>query len=203
MKMITRPAMATLSIVFASTAYGFGGACIPLTGVVQTAPDGGCTIRAAQSAWSGSELPDPLLADVLPPSVPAASLCFTVKGFGTAQFSGSAGLTTVLAGNRTPQGEFVPRGPTPLTFESGVRAGLTNFTAQTVLTGKVFAGPKQLSGKLYTKDTGTITADGKVAEILKIVGGTKGFAGASGTIAIAGQELGGFAVYTGEICPGQ
>jgi hypothetical protein len=64
------------------------------------------------------------------------------------------------------------------------------------------------SGTLYTQDTGAITpyipispTDVQmVGQILKIVGGTGGFDGASGTIAVAGQEVGGAAFYTGEIC---
>jgi hypothetical protein len=45
-----------------------------------------------------------------------------------------------------------------------------------------------------------ITAAGFVGQALKIVDGTDDFAGASGEIAEAGQEVGGNAVYRGEVC---
>jgi len=50
------------------------------------------------------------------------------------------------------------------------------------------------------KDTSTSTNTGVVRELLQIVGGSSGFEGARGTISVAGQEIGGIAVYTGEIC---
>lgn len=46
-----------------------------------------------------------------------------------------------------------------------------------------------------------ITAGGS-GRVLKIVGGPAGsdFENATGTLAVAGQEVGGAAVYTGEVC---
>jgi hypothetical protein len=58
------------------------------------------------------------------------------------------------------------------------------------------------AGTLYTKDTGIITADFFVGQVVLIVGGTDDFEDATGRIAVAGQELGGSpgAFYTGHIC---
>lgn len=220
MKTITRPAVASLCILFASTAYGFGGgSCIPVTGVVQSVPDPTCGVLSAMNGWPQSEAPDQFLAALPPtPGVGPGDVCLAIKGFGTAQFSGFSGLTAVPVGNWTPSQTgpttpFVPLAPTsstlnpygatPFNFATGVRAGLTVFTSQAVLKGKVYAGRKLLEGSLYTKDTGVIElapTGGKVGQILKIVGGNGAFAGASGTITVAGQELGGFAFYSGEVC---
>jgi len=198
-KTITRPAVASLCILFASTAYGFGGgSCIPVTGVVQSVPDPTCAIKTdPKYSWPGTvEAADPLLVNF---GVPAEQACLTIRGFGTAQFSGVSGLTTVGVGNPQAGNSATPLGFAPAT----VRSGLTVFTSQAVLNGQVYAGRKLLKGTLYTKDTGVIElapTSGKVGQILKIVGGGGDFAGASGTITVAGQELGGFAFYSGEVC---
>lgn len=92
---------------------------------------------------------------------------------------------------------------TPLTFPPGVRSTLQGFTSQAVLNGTVTVGLTKKSGNVYTKDTGVIDlSDGKgnVGQVLKVVGGTAGFSGASGTLTVAGQEVGGLAVYSGKIC---
>jgi hypothetical protein len=86
-------------------------------------------------------------------------------------------------------------GPGPFPPNS---AGLQGFTSQAALTGSVQG--KKYTGKVYTKDTGYITPDGFVGQVLLIVGGTDSFAGATGRVAVAGQEVGGSATYTGHIC---
>jgi len=86
-------------------------------------------------------------------------------------------------------------GPVPVPLTS---AGLQGFTSQAALTGGVQG--RRYEGKVYTKDTGYITADGFVGQILLVVGGTDSFAGATGRVAVAGQEVGGSASYTGHIC---
>lgn len=210
MKKITQPAVATLCILFASAAYGSGGGkCIPVHGFVQSTPAKLCDqAKADYFAWpsDNSEGADPLLI-LVNSQLPPGKVCLDIKGFGVAQFTGSSGLTAVQVGNAVPTSPFFvalsspvnPFGATPLNFGSGVRAGLTVFTSQAVLDGKLHG----LKGKLYTKDTGVITSDGMVGQVLKIVGGSDDFKGASGTIAVAGQEVGGLASYTGEVCAGK
>jgi hypothetical protein len=77
-------------------------------------------------------------------------------------------------------------------------AGLQGFTSKAVLTGRVRG--RKYEGTVYTKDQGYITADGFIGQILLVVGGTGDFEGATGRAAIGGQEVGGFASYTGHIC---
>lgn len=228
MKTTIRPAVAALCILFASAAYGSGaGKCIPVHGFIQSTPAATCDqVDADNKAWlllvtEGIEAPDPLLKDIIP-NVPAGDVCLDVKGFGVAQFHGSSGLTAVQVGNWTPDRTYFfplatplttppyptaspinPFGTTLLSFGSGVRSTLNIFTSQAVLVGKLHG----LEGTLYTKDTGVITPVSATAlmvgQVLKIVGGTDGFEGASGTIAVAGEEVGGRASYTGEVCPGK
>lgn len=205
MKKITRPAVATLCILFASAAYGSGGGkCIPVHGFVQSAPAANCEkVIAENRAWPpGIEAADALLIDLMP-FLPPQNVCLDIKGFGVAQFAGSSGLTSVVAASQFPPAWLPGAGAaaTPLVFSSGVRSssGLAVFTSQAVLEGKLHG----LEGKLYTKDTGVITSDGIVGQVLKIVGGSLDFKGATGTIAVAGQEVGGLASYSGEVCAGK
>ncbi len=229
MKTTIRPAVATLCILFASAAHGSGaGRCIPVHGFIQSTPAATCAqVQADNEAWlltEGVEAPDPLLKDILS-NVPAGDVCLDIKGSGVAHFHGSSGLTAVQVGNWTPPGQppfyplaipptatdpgyptaspINPFGTTPLNFGSGVRSTLTVFTSQAVLVGKLHG----LKGTLYTKDTGVITplsaTAAMVGQVLKIVGGRGDFEGASGTIAVAGEEVGGRASYTGEVCPGK
>jgi hypothetical protein len=80
-------------------------------------------------------------------------------------------------------------------------AGLNLFTDQAVLHGSV---RRMHDCTLYTKGTGVTTADILVGEVLLVVGGEgDDCGGATGRIAVAGQELGGGppgAFYTGHIC---
>lgn len=157
-------------------------------------PDPACHIVGAVAGWQGSEGPELLLALA---GAPPATACFATSGTGVAQFTGYSGLTTVPVvgadgqATKTPQAYVTP---------NSVRATLTSFTAQGVLTGRVGFGSSRKTGTLFTKDTGIFGNDGKAAEVIKIVGGTGDFQGASGTILVAGQELGGAAIYTGSIC---
>ena len=122
--------------------------------------------------------------------------CLRIDVSGTVKASGHSVLTNVplSGGGNTPF--CLPdgtRGCDPLTS-----AGLQGFTSQAALTGRVHGNKYQ--GKVYTKDTGYITPDGFVGQILLVVGGTGDFAGATGRVAVAGQEVGGSASYTGRIC---
>jgi hypothetical protein len=194
MKMITGPAVAGLFVLYASAS---SAACIPAQGLVTLTPDPACRIFGAMSTWSAPEAPDAFLGAPPGPGAPPP-VCFSAVGTGTVQFSGFSGLTTVpvagVDGNVTVA---------PLVYpipSVGLRSSARAFTSQSVLNSKIAVGRDRKSGTLFTKDTGNITNDGKAAEIIMIAGGTGGFAGASGTIEVAGQELGGFAVYTGTIC---
>jgi len=81
-------------------------------------------------------------------------------------------------------------------------AGLQIFTSQVALEGTIRKNPfsTEYTGTVYTKDTGIITADGFVGQVLLIVGGMGPFAGATGRVGVTGQEGGGLASYTGEMC---
>ncbi len=191
MKTFTKSAISTLFLVCASAAYA-APECIPVDGTVTSEADGSCNIYAA---WP-NELPMGQLGGWFPGS------CFALTGKGKAKFTGFSGLT--IAGvNQIPNFDQ-PATATPLIFPGDpIRSPdplnndyLTVFTSNAVLTGKL----RNLKGTLYTQDTGAITADGVVGQVLKIVGGTDGFDGAYGTIAVAGQEVGGAALYTGEVC---
>lgn len=194
MKTMIRPAAACLFALFAHAGYT---ACIPVQGVVTLVPDSACRIVGAiAQSWQGTEAPDLLLAQ-LPGAEPAA-VCFAASGTGTVQFKGLSGLTTVPVvgadGSVTYSPLIYPGAP------NSARSGLTSFTAQGVLSGKLKLANINKSGTLFTKDTGIFGSDGKAGELIKIVGGTDDFQGASGTIAVAGQEIGGLAVFTGSIC---
>ena len=158
-----------------------------------SAPDLSCQIVGAMANWPAVEAPDTLLAQMQPAA--SSPVCFAIWGTGTAQFSGVAGLTSVAI-----QGADSQVSVTPLAYVGGARSTITGFTAQAVLNGTMVIGRKKVAGTLYTKDAGVIGADGRVGEILKIVGGSGGLENASGTIAVAGQEVGGVAIYTGEVC---
>lgn len=213
MKRTTRSAITTVFLVCASTVYAAGAGnsgrhderlCIPVDGTVSSTFDSDCHIIGN---WPATlpEGTDQLLALL---GANPADVCFAIKGEGKAKFSGFSGLTAVLVANQVLPGATT----TPLIFPTayspppdqtpiGVRAGLSVFTSQAKLTGRV----KDRSGTLYTKDTGAIIGEGfpgqgMVGQVLKIVGGTGDFEDASGTIAVAGQEVGGAAFYTGEVC---
>lgn len=192
MRRTSKPAVAALATLLAGVSHA---ACFPVQGVMTAVPDPSCLIKDAVVNWPTSiEAPDRLLA-LIQPDAPGA--CVAVSGTGTAQFAGVAGLTSVGA-----QG-LIGSTVTPLAYEARpgeARQGVTGFTAQTALSGAVWLGRKKAVGTLYTKDTGVIGPDGKVGEILRIVGGTRDLQNASGTIAVAGQEMGGLAIYTGEVC---
>lgn len=190
---ITRRAAACLCVLLASSVQAN---CLPVQGVVTLTPDPACRVVGALGSWQSGEAPDPLLA--MFPGADPASVCFAVSGTGTAQFSGFSGLTAVpVAGF---DGNFTATPLVYLAAPTSARAGLSSFTAQGVLSGRIRFGGINKSGTLFTKDTGVFGSDGKAAELIKIVGGTGDFQGASGTIAVAGQELGGYAVFTGSIC---
>ena len=155
------------------------------------------------------------LPDVGADSPSSPPTCLRIDVSGTVKASGYSMLTSVglvpQTGAATPFCFYVPLngpgdetrgcavnlggGPVPVPPTS---AGLQGFTSQAALTGRVQGNKYQ--GTVYTKDTGTITADGFVGQILLIVGGTGSFAGATGRVAVAGQEVGGSATYTGHIC---
>ena len=203
MKTTTRSAIATALLMCTGTSYagghgGGGDLCIPVDGTVTATVDDNCGIQDP-GRWPGPA----------PSWVPTSSVpvCFTLKGEGKAKFNGFSGLISVFVSTPPPPG-LPPVGVTPLIFPGAptdARSNIMVFTSNAVLTGKLVTGR---SGTLYTQDTGAITpyipispTDVQmVGQILKIVGGTGGFDGASGTIAVAGQEVGGAAFYTGEIC---
>jgi hypothetical protein len=139
-----------------------------------------------------------------PPSGPFT--CLRIDVSGTVKASGYSVLTSV---------QLFPESATPFCFLDVTRgcavnpgggpgpfpptsAGLQGFTSQAALTGRVQGNKYQ--GTVHTKDTGYITADGFVGQVLLIVGGTGSFEGATGRVAVAGQEVGGSAIYTGHIC---
>lgn len=209
MKTFAKSTIAVLFLLCTGSGYagGHGGGggeplCIPIDGTVRSAPDESCGILG--SVWNDPniESPDPFLVNF---GLPPAQVCFTIKGKGKAKFEGYSGLTAVPVANPPPPNESpVPVATTPLIFPVlGVRSGLSVFTSQATLTGKLVTGR---SGTLYTKDSGVITLPETpggvqiVGQVLKIVGGTEDFAGATGTIAVAGEEVGGAAFYTGEVC---
>ncbi len=204
MKTFSKSAVTTLFLVCASAGYAAGGGqadplCIPVDGTVTSAfaaPDenGYCAIWGVWPVVNSQPLGDPFTW--LPPSM-ANPTCLTLTGKGKARFTGLSGITSVGVVNPFPT--LPTFSATPLGFATppgSARSDLTVFTSNAVLTGKL----RNLSGNLYTQDSGVITTAGFVGQVLKIVGGTDGFAGATGEIAVAGQEVGGEAFYTGEIC---
>ena len=197
-----RGTVAGVSMLFAVSGHG---ACVPVQGVVTSVPDAACQINGEIKAkWLGQpfEQPDPLLNQIAPIFFPPAAACVSVRAIGTAQLSGFGGLTAVGVRGLDTRETVTPLGYAPFAPDAlGVRSTLTGFTAQSVLSGSVSTHGSKKSGTIFTKDTGTaIISTGMTSEILQIVGGTRDFLGATGTIAVAGQELGGIAVYTGEIC---
>lgn len=190
---VSRSAVAFCCALIAGAGHAV---CTPVQGVVSLVPDPACNIVGALAGWQGSEAPDTLLAQL---GAPPASVCFATTGVGTAQFTGYSGLTTVPVIGANGQGTITPQA---YGVPNSVRANLTSFTAQGVLTGRVGFGANRKTGTLFTKDTGTFVNDGKAAEVIQIVGGTGDFQEATGTILVAGQELGGAAIFTGSICTG-
>lgn len=184
MKTFTKSAISTLFLVCASAAYA-DTLCIPVDGTVTSETDAACKIHE-ENAWPNT----------LPVPVWVESACFALTGKGKARFTGYSGLTSAVAVNSSAQFAATPLVFQPQDDLDTARANLTVFTSNAVLTGKL----RNLRGTLYTQDTGVITADGIVGQVLKIVGGTEGFDRATGTIAVAGQEVGGAAFYTGEVC---
>lgn len=202
MKTFTKSAISTLFLVCASAAYA-DPLCIPVDGTVSSTP------------IACSQIPPEVFSELCPygvfdpyqPHVPGMCLpeltdpvCFRISGKGKAKIEGAhsfSRLTTDVAANQLYQAAV-----TPLVFPpqapGNPRADLTVFTSSASLTGKV----RHLKGTLHTRDTGVITAGGIVGQVLKIVGGPAGsdFENATGTLAVAGQEVGGAAVYTGEVC---
>lgn len=191
MKPMIRLTMTAVMLACAGTGYAgghdHGPVCIPVDGTVTSIPDPSCGIY---KAWPGSQ----------PQWVPGA--CFVIEGKGKAKFKGFSGLTSVAVVN--PANTNVVTA-TPLVFAvtpPDARADVNVFTSNAALAGKLVTGR---SGILFTQDTGAIAPDigGQmqiVGQILKIVGGTDDFDGASGIIAVAGDEVGGAAFYTGQIC---
>lgn len=188
MNPMIRLTMTTVMLACAGTGYAgvHGPVCIPVDGTVTSVPDPGCGIYAA---WPGNP----------PQWVPGA--CFVIEGKGKAKFKGYSGLTSVPVVNPVTNAVSA----TPLVFavpQQDARSDLNVFTSNAALTGKLVTGR---NGTLFTQDTGAIAPDvgGQmqiVGQILKIVGGTEDFDGASGIIAVAGDEVGGAAFYTGQVC---
>jgi hypothetical protein len=81
-------------------------------------------------------------------------------------------------------------------------AGLNGFTSRAKIAGTVRERPwsTRYEGEVYTRDSGYITPDGFVGQILLVEKGTGDLADSSGRIGVAGQEVGGFAIYRGEVC---
>jgi hypothetical protein len=181
------------AVLLASTA---SGACIPINGTVNATPDPTCQIVNAASGIATSEAMDILIASVRPSAEVCLSIAANIAPPKNGQVTGYSGLTSVPVA-----GSFGVTN-TPLVYPSGgVRTNLMGFTSLAVLTTTIGIGSKELSGKLVTKDTGTIDlSTGVVGQILQVVGGTGDFAGATGIIAVAGQEVGGAAGFTGQVC---
>jgi len=205
-KTFTKSAISTLFLLCASTAYA-DPLCIPVDGTVSSTPipcvDIPEPLRSTLCTPFNPEniVPGMCLPEVINPVTGVTDpVCFRISGKGKAKIEGEhsfSRLTFEVAANQS--GGIL----TPLVFPSqqdpgNPRADLTVFTSSASLTGKV----RNLKGTLHTRDTGVITAGGVVGQVLKIVGGSPGsdFEGATGTIAVAGQEVGGAAVYTGEVC---
>ena len=107
---------------------------------------------------------------------------------------GSVGTTPFCFPTDQTRG-CVDAGGTPFPPTS---AGMQGVSSKARLTGTVLG--RKYSGTVLTKDQGFITPDGFVGQILLIEGGTGSFEGATGRAAVAGQEIGGVAYYTGHIC---
>jgi hypothetical protein len=210
-KTVTSLACSTLFLIGASAVHA-APECIAVDGTVSSTailcaqipqtvtnlcPAGVVDPEQPQNFVPGMCLPEIILPGEFFPRNP---VCFRISGKGKARIRAAdsySRLTTEVAANE--QGQFAA---TPLVFPPQVagnpRADLTAFTSNASLTGRV----RNLQGTLWTRDTGVITADGIVGQVLKVVGGPPGsdFERATGTLAVAGQEVGGAAFYTGEIC---
>jgi len=177
-----------------------GGTVVNLSGVVSSKPasstDSVDLAGCAEAMALGG-----LGADT--PLMPVT--CLRIDVSGTVKASGYSVLTSV--GVVSLLGSPPATATTPFCFQELTRgcvpvppatAGLQGFTSQAALSGRVQGN--KYEGKVYTKDTGYITADGFVGQILLILGGTDSFERATGRVAVAGQEVGGSATYTGHIC---
>ena len=195
MKPVIRLTMTTVLLACAGSGFAAAGGvkdavCIPVDGTVTSTVDPTCGINGA---WPYA-----------PPSPPGWLGCFVIEGKGKAKFKGYSGTTSVPVVN--PGNPSVVTA-TPLLFPPtslpDARSQVVVFTSNAALTGKLVTGR---SGTLYTQDTGAITPVDPsapiktVGQILKIIGGTDDFDGATGTIAVAGDEVGGAAFYTGQVC---
>ena len=187
---------ATTLTLIAGTTYA---TCFPVSGVVTSVPSDfeNCLGIAERFSDQGVNTDTPLGA------------CFQVRGRGApgVEFEGFSEFTSVVAASAVPNGGVAA---TPLTFAFTdiTRANLLGFTSQAALTGKI----RNLRGTILTKDTGYIAAldpsvtdilqaeEQIVGQVLNIVGGEGDFADAYGAIGVAGEELGGFAQFTGQIC---
>jgi hypothetical protein len=188
------------------------GTVVPVSGVVTSRPANPANLSeaagCAQAATLGGGVqPDPLLPE---------PVCLKVDVSGTVKATGFSMLTTVpvvsAAGfAATPICFFLPpNGPGDQTRGCSLSvggsmvpvpatsAGLQGFTSQAALTGSVQGN--KYTGTVYTKDTGYVTSDGFIGQILLVAGGTGSFEGATGRVGIAGQEVGGYANYTGHLC---
>lgn len=186
--------MATVLLACAGSGYAAAGGvkgpvCIPVDGTVTSVPLLNC-----------NDVPPQLTGPGFLPDGGPTPVCFRIEGKGKAKFSGYSRLTSAAVRNPAAPGTVTA---TPLEFPfDPVRAYINVFTSSAVLTGKMVTGR---SGTLFTQDTGVITpdVDGQmqiVGQLLKIAGGTDDFDAASGIIAVAGDEVGGAAFYTGQVC---
>lgn len=190
------------SALIATAAHG---ACFPLSGVVTSAPtEAGDCAGLSEEFLDLHVVPD---TAVQFPAIPFT--CFKIRGQGApgVKFRGVSEFTSVVVAGVGPSGGVAA---TPLVFPvpEASRANLLGFSSQAVLSGKV----GKLRGKILTKDTGYIAAldpdvtdvlqaeDQIVGQVLNIVGGEGDFEQAYGAIGVAGNELGGFAQFTGQIC---
>jgi len=212
MKTFTKSAVTSLLLACASTSYAVVGGdedflCIPVDGTV-TSEYINCSVtvefQAALCPLGEGFGP----GQCIPENASPTPVCFRITGKGKARILGDKSFSRLTV---VPVVDpFAPAlTATPLVFPlredpSNERANLSVFTSNASLTGKI----RSYSGTLYTRDTGVITEptapDGEqtVGQVLKIVGGSPGsdFEGATGTIAVAGQEVGSGAFYTGEVC---
>ena len=202
----------TIAAESSSAAAECTGTVVNLKGVVTSTPASPSDPAALAGCYNAAVLGGLPVAD--PPLDPP--VCLRIDVSGTVKASGYSMLTRVPVFSAdgpatTPFCFYLPpSGPGDATRGCGVdvggatvpfppsSAGLQGFTSQAALTGSVLG--KKYEGTVYTKDTGYITADGFVGQVLLLVGGTGSFVGATGRVAVAGQEVGGFADYTGHIC---
>lgn len=174
--------------------------CYTISGVVQTTPLEDC-VPFQDSNGAGQNY-FPYEPDISLTALTGEPFCLSVTGWGNARFAGVSELTSVFVFDAL--GGYAS---TPLGFPfDPVRGDLEGFSSQAMLETR-FRG---LRGTLYTKDTGFITSltssetPGFVGQIIRVVGGDGDFAGATGQIGVAGQEVGGApgeaAFYNGRVC---